>query len=704
MLIPTRISTRIALGYGLVVLLVLGCAAVGYYGISQLNATVDHLTGPVWDTANGANEITISVREQMLAVREITDGERINENLSKLRDVRTTFRTALRRMEQAGVLQEDRIQYASQALERYNRRLANMIEAHGAYWEARETLVEDSQALYKLSERLEQIGRDAIDRLDNASSDVGDLRAAISAKDASVSLLTDLHSLRRLQEQEDSAAYLKKLEETMVRHRQAVLRISRSELFDVLVDPESLRRVSAGQAYVEAFEAYRQSRETFIDTWLRFAENRKEYEEAAQGFVGVLRSTTTSALRSAEGHIETVGPMSHRLLVVLLAAGGCCLVLAVLSGVLVSSSIIRPLRRVIQGLVHGGKHLSEASGQLSGSSQSLSQDASLQAGALEEASVSVQQTASSTQVCARRARESKEMALSNLANAGNARQCAESASQSVAVGDASAAKLSQAMRQVREASEESGRIVRTIDDIAFQTNLLALNAAVEAARAGEAGRGFAVVADEVRALAQRSADAASETAELIEDSTRVAENGLEVSDEVLSTLASIKSDIGQAVNHISNVHRDSRSQAELIEQVAADSQQQAQAIGTIDSTVSEIENITRRTASTAEESASAAEELASQADQLNKLVADLLNLVGGRLAEDPAPKFLASPPPAAPGPKPRTQGRTPEQDSQPPQAHEACQALEQMHAVQAETAETACLDPVTQAEQALAKF
>jgi len=278
----------------------------------------------------------------------------------------------------------------------------------------------------------------------------------------------------------------------------------------------------------------------------------------------------------------------------------------------------------LQQVAVGAEQVASASGQISSGSQALAQGASEQASSLEEVSSSLQEMASMTRQNAGNAREAQSMA--------------EGARGTADKGVDSMMRLSEAIEQIKGSSDQTAKIVKTIDEIAFQTNLLALNAAVEAARAGDAGKGFAVVAEEVRNLAMRSAEAAKNTANLIEESQRNAEGGVRINMEVFGNLQ----EINDQVNHV----------GEVMAEIAAASEQQTQGIDQINAAVTQMDQLTQMNAANSEESASAAQELSGQAEEMRALVASF-KLTGGaqgngrrqvsRQAATPPPKGGSSP-------------------------------------------------------------
>jgi methyl-accepting chemotaxis protein len=171
------------------------------------------------------------------------------------------------------------------------------------------------------------------------------------------------------------------------------------------------------------------------------------------------------------------------------------------------------------------------------------------------------------------------------------------------------------MKEINGSSDRISKIIRVIDEIAFQTNILALNAAVEAARAGEAGMGFAVVADEVRNLAQRCAQAARDTAALIEESIAKTTEGSIRLDQVTEAIGFITTTATKVRTLVDEVNLGSKEQSHGIEQVAR--------------AVSQMEQVTQRTAASAEEGASAGEQLTAQSHALRTLVERLGTMVGG---------------------------------------------------------------------------
>jgi methyl-accepting chemotaxis protein len=272
----------------------------------------------------------------------------------------------------------------------------------------------------------------------------------------------------------------------------------------------------------------------------------------------------------------------------------------------VRRSITRPLVQAVSELLEGATQITSAANQVAASSQSLAQGASEQTATTEETS----------SACA----EINSMAHRNAESSHAAAEAVGRSQEGFARANQSLAEMVGAMEGINTSSQKISKIIKVIDEIAFQTNILALNAAVEAARAGEAGMGFAVVADEVRNLAQRCAQAAKDTADLIEDSIQRSDGGKVKVDQVATSIDAITDEAAKI--------------KVLVEEINLGSVEQTSGIEQISRAISQMEQVTQGSAANAEESAAAAEQLNAQAEAMKDVVEGLRVMVdgaGGRL-------------------------------------------------------------------------
>jgi methyl-accepting chemotaxis protein len=190
----------------------------------------------------------------------------------------------------------------------------------------------------------------------------------------------------------------------------------------------------------------------------------------------------------------------------------------------------------------------------------------------------------------------------------------------------SMSELNEAIEGIKESSSSISNIIGTIDSIAFQTNILALNASVEAARAGDAGAGFAVVAEEVRKLAARAADAAKETATLIEQSVQSSEKGVAMNASVVSLLDEVREKAGSTDSALVEIDAAVERVNGAMKEMDSSARQQHEGIDQVTIALRQVSEVTQQTASNAEEAASASEQLSSQANVLRQVV-DRLNVL-----------------------------------------------------------------------------
>ena len=298
-------------------------------------------------------------------------------------------------------------------------------------------------------------------------------------------------------------------------------------------------------------------------------------------------ASSASAATSARGTAVTIA-----LALLALCVGGGVL--------LVVRQANASLRMLSASMADSAEHVATAASQVSGASQSLAQGASEQAASLEETSASTEEIASITRKNADHASEVAGLMVQTERGSTETNHTLD--------------RMVEKMHEIDASSKKIARIIKVIDEIAFQTNILALNAAVEAARAGEAGLGFAVVADEVRPLAPRCAQAARDTAGLIEESIATSQDG--------------NARLDQMAGAVRSMTQNSLRVKSLVDEVNLGSQEQARGMDQISRAVLQMEQVTQKTAAGAQQSASAGAELNSHAGTLRALVHEMREMVG----------------------------------------------------------------------------
>ena len=253
---------------------------------------------------------------------------------------------------------------------------------------------------------------------------------------------------------------------------------------------------------------------------------------------------------------------------------------------------ISELRSTVQQVIRNARAVSEDADAIANASNNLAQRTERQAASLQDTATAIQEINANVRSTAEAARSASDVAD-------------EAQARSAASNDV-VKRTVNAMAAIESSSSEIHKIIQVIEDIAFQTNLLALNAGVEAARVGEAGRGFSVVATEVRALAARSSTSAREISELIQKSSEHVKSGVALVNETGTALKNI----AEAVSGV----------AELVSRIASSANEQSGSIALIDQTMKELDQVTQQNAAMFEETNAASSALNREAEELSTLM------------------------------------------------------------------------------------
>ena len=635
-----RISTRLNLGFASTGVLVLACAAAGWWGVRGVESSLATVSGPAWQTANGAMEGAIGIGHEMRLVSDMMARGSADTRAVDAAKVETD--AALKTSTSTGLIDAGLVKSILENRKAHLASTREMLETQVEWVAARATFDATTREFVAFGRVVEEIGDGQVEAIeknpDQAFTWNGGLSRAWEAADggmeSNIGLLTSLYHLQRAVTGDPLDSCRAGIDEGLAFQTGASEGMLGTGAFDVPCADEPGTQLS--DRYRTIFTRFKAEIEAFYSITVERRAVEARYHETGIALLAAVDAFEIAGDKAMKEEAATAAVRSATTARGLVILGAAALAMCGLAAWLISRSIVRPLA-VVDGamaeIASGDGDLSRrldasradelgtvarsfnafvekiarsiadvraqatelASGaeKIDSTSRTLASDASEQAATLEQVTASIE--------------ELSAMVAKTATNSSGAVGIAERARSDADTGTAQMKKLVTAMDGIRTSSGKIASIIRVIDEIAFQTNLLALNAAVEAARAGDAGRGFAVVAQEVRSLAMRSAEAARDTAALIEESGSRAETGVKLVTEVEDVFGRI---LGG-----------SREVAELLAEISRASKDQSEAIRHVSGSMQEIDQTTQGNAAASEELASAASETSVQVASITETLA-----------------------------------------------------------------------------------
>lgn len=597
-------STLMA-SFAAVSLCALAVGTIGYVGISKLGTQCHQMVGVAMPAVNGYLRVENSIRSILDRIHTMTLPQVSNKDreqfLMEIDKARAEYREHLKRVEALDLGPE-----AAEQLVRLKREIADWAGANNQGLAIlKQLMADDLSDPVQIEAWLEGFSGDHHAALNKAGRQILEGHSYTGGADA--------HACRFGAWMENhhttNAVFNKVLSDVKGSHEAFHAAVAEIQALLAKGDKAAAEAVLHGKMDPAAAKVIAAYREMLVETkrardlyaqalQLMLVEGREREGKVFTLMDSIVASVDANAQREAE--VSSNLSAQARLFMLVGALGGVGVALVL--GLWISTRLSRRLTGLSQHVSASSQQIASASEQVSSASTSLAEGASQQAASLEESSSALH--------------EMHSMATKNGEQATRAKETASAARDAAESGATDMQAMTTAMNDIQASSTDIAKIVKTIDEIAFQTNILALNAAVEAARAGEAGAGFAVVAEEVRALAQRSAAAARETTNLVDTAGHRTREGAVLCERVSAGFGTIVERIREVDGFVADIAKASAEQGEGMRQIS--------------SSISEMDTVVQQNASGSEETASAAQELHAQAEELQRAVGMLEALITGK--------------------------------------------------------------------------